>query len=154
VFKRPDAIAMIPPKLRAGNVIESDDLCALRAQDATQVDRYFVRCTLAVPLVDHDGVVTHWGVWAEVSGHDSKVIYDRWDDPAQMKQPAMDALLANNIRGYPATIGLRLRLRMAGPTTRPSVVFAAKQSHQFARECRAGVTIDRLKEWLGGMGVV
>lgn len=152
VFKRPDAIAAIPAKLRPGNVMESDDLCALRAQDATQTDRYFVRCTLAVPLVDHDGEATHWGVWAEISGQDSKVIYDRWDDPAQAEQPAMDATLANNIPGYPATIGLALQLRMAGPTTRPKLVFAADQSHPFAVECRAGVTVDRVKDWLRRMG--
>jgi hypothetical protein len=154
VFKRPDAIAVIPAKRRAGNVIESDDLCALRAKKATQTDRYFVRCTLAVPLVDHDGAVTHWGVWAEVSGPDSNVIYDRWDDLAQAEQPAMDAVLANNIPGYPATIGLPLRLRMVSPTTRPSVALAPDQSHPFARECNAGVTIGRVKEWLGRMGAV
>lgn len=154
VFNRPDAIAVIPPKLRPGNVMESDDLCALRAQDATQDDRYFVRCTLAVPLVDHDGDVTHWGVWAEVNGPDSKLIYDLWDDPAQTEQPAMDAVLANNIPGYPPTIGLPLKLRMTGPKTRPSLVFAPDQSHPFALECRAGVTVHRVREWLARMGTV
>jgi hypothetical protein len=133
-------------------VFESDDLCALRAQDAAQQDRFFVRCTLPVSLLDHAGEITRWGVWAEVSGPDSKIIYDYWDDPAQPEQPAMEAQLANDIPGYPPTVGLRMRLRMRGTTTRPELVFAPDQSHPFALECRMGVTVQRVKEWLARIG--
>jgi len=149
-FRRPDAIAAVPSSLRATHVFESDDLCALRARDATQQDRYFVRCLLPVPVRDHED--TRWGVWAEVSGPDSKTIYDAWDDPRQAERPAMDAQLANDIPGYPPTVGLPMRLRMSGPTTRPQLTFAADQSHPFALECRAGVTVHRVKEWLARMG--
>jgi len=152
-FRRPDAVHQFPAAQRPGNVMEGDDLCAIRAQDASQVDRYFVRCTLAVPLLDHGDQTVHWGLWAEVDGLDSKRIYDLWDDPDQAAQPAIDARLANNIPGYPATIGLPLRLKMTGPRTRPALVFRAQALHPFAAECRAGVAIDRVFEWLARMGV-
>jgi hypothetical protein len=143
----------IPTKLRHGNVMESDDLCAIRAQDSTQLDRYFVRCILPVRILDHGEDVTQWGLWAEVSGADSKVIYDRWDDPDQAAQPPFAGVLANTIPGYPATVGLRVRIRMTGPQTRPSIELAPDQTHPFVTECLNGVPIERVLVWLTSTGV-
>ena len=151
-FRRPDAVHSIPSELRAGNVMESDDLCAIRAQDSAQLDRYLVRCILPVRIVDHDGELTQWGLWAEVSAAVSKVTYDRWDDPDQATQPPLEGVLANNIPGYLATIGLPVRIQMNDPKSRPTLELAADAAHPFATECRNGVTIDRVLAWLSNMG--
>lgn len=151
-FRRPDAVAVIPPEKRRGNVMETDDQCAIRARNATQQDRYFVRCTLAVALVDHGDDVLMWGIWAEVSEADAQVINARWDDPDQAAQPPFAARLANDVPGYPATVGLPVRLVLTGPTTRPALSFDGEHAHSFAVECGAGVTVQRAQEWLSRMG--
>jgi hypothetical protein len=148
VFRRPDHVAAFPFDKRKGNIMESDDVCAIRAQPSTPYDRYFVRCTLAVPLLDHGTDEIQWGVWAEVGEQDARIIRQRWEDADQASEPPMPAVLANNVRGYPATMGLKLRLQLMGPDTRPTLVFEDGQEHPFVTECRSGVSVKRAKEWL------
>jgi len=149
-FRRPDAIHRLPKHLRAGNVIESDDLCALRARSDSETDHYFVRCTMDVSLLDRPGELTQWGLWAEIGGEDSARIRDLWTAPEQTGV-TFSATLANDIPGYAPTIGLPMRLQLTGPKTRPSLVFTAQARHPFVDECRAGVRVHRLAEWLDGL---
>jgi hypothetical protein len=147
-FSRPDVIFAMAAEQKQGRVLESDDICALRGEGGA-ADRFFVRCTLSVDLLDVPGK-TAWGLWAEVSEHDALIIRDAWDDPEQNKVPPMQARVANRIRGYPDTIGVPVLLRLTGPKSRPALSLPSDSLHPFARECLAGVCIHRVKDWLDG----
>ncbi len=151
VFRRPDHVAGFPFDRRKGNIMESDDICAIRAQPSTPYDRYFVRCTMSVRLLEHGTADIQWGLWAEIGEKDALIIKQRWEDPEQMRQPPMAATLANNIPGYPLTMGLRLRLQLTGPDTRPSLTFEDGQDHPFVTECKSGVPVSRAKQWVARM---
>lgn len=151
VFHRPDHVAAFPFDRRKGNIMESDDICAIRAQPSHPA-RYFVRCTLSVRLLDHPGEV-QWGVWGEIGEGDARIVRARWDDADQASQPPMPAALANDVPGYRPTMGLRCRLQLTGPDTRPALVLEDGQEHPFVTECRSGVTLHRLTEWLVLMGM-
>ena len=145
-FSRPDVIFAMSADEKKGRVLENDDICALRG-DGGAADRFFVRCTMPVRLLDGPGS-SRWGLWAEVASEDSVTIWNAWDDPNQAQVRPMQARLANRVPGYPDTIGLPASLQLTGPTTRPELSLAPESTHPFVRECRAGVGIHRVKEWL------
>lgn len=91
---------------------------------------------------------TGWGLWAEISAADARVTLDRWSDPDQAAQPPFSGALANSVSVFPETIGLPLIVQLTGPTTRPALAFPASCDHPFAVECRRGVTVHRVHEWL------
>jgi hypothetical protein len=148
-FSRPDVISGMTAEQKKGRVMESNDICALRGEGGA-ADRFFVRCTLSVPLLDAPGK-TGWGLWAEVSEDDSVVIWNAWDDPEQIRMPPMQARVANQIPGYPDTIGLPVLLRLTGPKSRPALSVPSDSLHPFVRECLAGVCVHRVKDWLEGI---
>src|SRR5688572_12832266 len=118
-FARPDVVFAMSARQKKGRVMENDDVCALRGEQGNP-DRFFVRCTLPVRLLDAPGI-SSWGLWAEVTEEDSRVIWKAWNDPDQNRIPPMQARLANRIPGYPDTIGLPVLLKLTGPTTRPEL---------------------------------
>ena len=129
--------------------MENDNICAVRGIEGSP-NRYFVRCTLPVQLLDAPGT-SCWGLWAEVSEDDSTVIWKAWDDPHQDKIPPMQARIANRIPVYPDTTGLPVVLRLTGPQSRPELSLTTDSLHPFARECIAGVCTHRAMEWLDAM---
>ena len=149
VFSRPDVVFAMSGEEKKGRVRENDDICAVRGDEAS-AGRYFVRCTLPVRLLDAPGT-SCWGLWAEVSEEDSRVIWEAWDDPDQARLPPMQATIANRIPGYPDTTGLPVVLRLTGPESRPELSLSTDSLHPFARECIAGVCTHRVMEWLEGM---
>jgi hypothetical protein len=50
-FSRPDVIFTMSAEEKKDRVMESNDMCALRGEGESP-DRYFVRCTLPVQLLD------------------------------------------------------------------------------------------------------
>lgn len=146
-FKRPDDVFSMPERERKTRVRENNDACTILATTSGEKDRFFIRCTLSVPLHDSDDEAM-WGVWAEVAEQDFEVISERWSDPDQDKMPPMPSTLANRIAGYPDTRGIPLLLQLTGPQSRPALVFADPSAHPFALECQQGVTVHRVVEWL------
>jgi hypothetical protein len=148
-FRRPDDVVSLAPEARARWVKEDDDLCRIiGAQEVA--NRYFIRCVLRVPLTDTGGAF-NWGLWAEVDQDVYQRIIDRWVDPNQAAEPAMPATIANRIPDSPNTLGLPVELRLTSPTTRAALSFGRGPVHAFADECRSGVPIHRLYEWLQAM---
>jgi hypothetical protein len=148
-FSRPDVIFAMSAEEKNDRVMENDDICALHGEDGG-ADRYFIRCTLPVQLLDAPET-SAWGLWAEVSEEDSVTIWNAWDDPEQNRIPPMRARVANRIPGYPDTIDLPVVLKLTGPTTRPQLSFTPDARHPFAAECVAGVCAHRVTEWLEAM---
>lgn len=76
-----------------------------------------------------------------------------WSDPRQALESTFQAKIANTIPGYPSTLNLPVFVWLNDPNTRASVHFPAELEHPFAEECRAGVTVPRVLEWLRSMGI-
>jgi hypothetical protein len=96
---------------------------------------------------------TRWGLWAEVAEKDLTRVLELWDSTSQAQEPPFTALVANHVPGYPETLGLPVQMRLTGPTTRPALAFDAAEQHPLAVECRAGVSVHRVMEWLNAMGL-
>jgi len=132
-FKRPDPFLEVPEEQRDARTKADDDLCMI---DRT---RFFVRCVLPIPVSD-GGKDYCWGVWAEVTEASFRRILELWSAADQTDHPPIDATLANEMPYYGETYGLRVALRLTGPTTRPTVslvdehpVLSGQQRHGVAR---------------------
>lgn len=147
-FSRPDEVVALPPEVRAQRVKEDDDLCRVSGVDSP--DRYFVRCVLAVPLLD---VRRHfnWGLWVEVERAAFERVVELWTDPNQAAEPPMAATIANRVPLSPDTHGLGVQMHLISPTSRASLRVRDDDTHSFSVECRQGVTVHRLLEWLEAM---
>lgn len=113
-FKRPDPFLEVPEAERTVRAKVDDDLCMI------DESRFFVRCVLPIPVTD-GGKDYCWGVWAEVDELSFRRVLELWSAPEQVNEPAIEARLANEIPYYGSTYGLRVALRLTGPSTRPSV---------------------------------
>lgn len=149
-FRRPDAVFKLQCELQTGKVKENDDLCTIEGQNEGESTRSFVRCVLNVALLDSEEA-TAWGLWAEVNEADFQLIVENWTNPLQDKLPPIPALIANRVPGYPDTTGLRVKLKLTGPTSRPQLFLENDSAHPFARECLNGVCSHRVMEWLESM---
>lgn len=149
-FRRPDVVANMADGEREARVKESSDLCAIWGRDPDEPHRYFVRSLLWVGLLDADDQ-TAWGLWVEIGEDDFHRVVERWSDADQAEEPPIRAVIANHIPNYPETIGLPATLRLTGADSRPAVTLDADSIHPFAVECRSGVCIHRVLDWLGSM---
>ncbi len=150
-FRRPDAVVEMPADERQKRVMEGDDLCTIKAGGADEIPRFFLRTVLPVQLTDRDDY-TQWGLWVEVAEPDARRAWELWDSPEQAREPPFQGWLANQVQGYPDTLGLPVQVQLTGPTTRPRSSFEIGASHPFASDCLMGVNTRKLLEWLGGQG--
>jgi hypothetical protein len=138
-FKRPDAVIELNDDERKQLVKESDDLCTI------DWERYFVRAVLPLP-VETRNVRYNLGVWVEVDETAFRLIVDHWDDPSQNLLPPLDACLANDIPSLDNTRGLKIKLHLTGPTSRPSIT-VPPSSHPLHYEQWGGITEHRAAEY-------
>jgi hypothetical protein len=143
-FRRPEQYVRLAPELRQSHAKASDDLCRISLPEEST--RYFVRGVLPVTVFGYpDGV--WWGVWAEVAESSFNRIIQLWSEADQKGEPLFQGELANLIPSYPNTLGLRLFIRLTGPTSRPEFRFDAGEHHPFVSECEAGVDAHRAIQW-------
>ncbi len=138
-FKRPDAVVALSEGQRRSEVKESDDLCAIR------LERFFIRAVLPLPVKEWEDPY-RIGIWVELEQRAFDRVLQLWEDPAQDKEPSFDAVLANDIPSFPSTCGLRVRLKLTSPKTRPDVLVPESQ-HPLHREQYLGITAHRANEY-------
>ena len=148
-FRRPEDVVQMSAEARASRVKEDDDLCRI-APAGSEGHRYFVRCVLAVQLLDL-GRSFNWGLWAELEQAAFERVVELWNDANQAAEAPMGAVLASRVPCSPNTIGVPALLRLTGPTTRPALSLDSGVSHPFVGECLSGVLSHRLAEWLQAM---
>lgn len=145
-FNHPDAYLVVPPEERDVRTIAGKDDC--RVRDAADTERrYFLRVLLPVP-VRGEREPCCWGIWVEVSEAAFERTRERWDDPEQASEPPFAGTIANQLRGYPPTLGLPGQVQLTGPTTVPSFHLVPDLAHPLAVEQREGVHVERVLEWL------
>ena len=117
----------------------SGDMCAIDR------NRFFIRGLLPIPVRGR-GVPYRIGLWAEVDEPTFGCIYALWEDPSQVDEPLLPAILANDVPLVPSTIGIEVDIRLTGPTTRPDF-YMRDTPHPLALEQRQGVDSHRALEY-------
>jgi hypothetical protein len=138
-FRRPDDVAKLSVDERARLVRENDDLCIIDGK------RFFVRSLLPLPVESRE-VPYCIGIWGEVTQAAFKQIYDLWDSNEQVHEPPFAAEIANEIPTVGGSLGLRAKLRLTGPTTRPDVFIEPSQHRLYVEQAR-GIDEHRASEY-------
>src|SRR5271166_4463662 len=115
------------------------DMCAIDR------NRFFIRGLLPIPVHGRN-IPYRIGLWAEVDEPTFGRIYKLWDDPTQINEPLMPAILANDVPLVPSTMGIEIDIRLTGPSTRPDS-YLRGSNHRLALEQRNGVNSHRALEY-------
>jgi hypothetical protein len=145
-YARPDAFVRIPREERAARTQAGDDWCRLR--DAAGLNQqWFLRVTLPFEVLG-EGRRLQWGVWVEVSEAVYARVMELWEEENQASEPPLPAAMANELPGYPSTLGLQGTMRLRGRNTAPQFFLQAGLQHPLAAEQRSGVYPERALEWV------
>jgi hypothetical protein len=145
-YARPDAFVRIPPEERDSRTHAGDDWCRLR-DASSQNQQWFLRVTLPFE-VRGEGRLLNWGVWVEVSETVYARVMQLWEDENQVSEPPLPAAMANELPGYPSTLGLQGTMRLQGRNTAPRFFLQPGLQHPLAAEQRSGVYPERALEWV------
>jgi len=145
-YARPDAFVHIPREERDSRTHAGDDWCRLR-DAAGQNQQWFLRVTLPFEVLGERRQI-HWGVWVEVSEAVYARVMELWDEENQATEPPLPAAMANELPGYPSTLGLQGTVQLQGRSTAPQFFLAAELKHPLAAEQRSGVYPERALEWV------
>jgi hypothetical protein len=145
-YRWPDAYVAIPTDERASRTRARKDDCRIRDSGGANT-QYFLRVLVPVE-VRGESEPCCWGLWVEVDETAFARTSELWEDPAQEREPAFAARLANNIKGYEDTLGLPGLVQLTGPSSVPTFTLATSVQHPFAAEQREGVYPERVLEWL------
>ena len=88
-----------------------------------------------------------WGVWVEVQSPG----FDRYVELYALDgrdEPPVDGLIANEVPGYEATLGLPCTVQFQTSTTRPTVNVSIATGHAIAVEQADGISNGRYHEIL------
>ena len=132
---------------RARDFRLSDDFCAWREE------HFFVRCVLAIPILDSDSEVFEFGVWSTLSAENFWRYVETFDDLDQSKLGAMFGWFSNRLAGYPDTQGLACHVVSRDNRQRPMIVLEPTD-HPLAVQQREGVSLDYVLRYLHDNGVL
>lgn len=139
-YERPAQFYAVLEDERSSRIKSTDDLCTIDGRD------FYVRGVLEVPVVDHDDEF-HWGVWAQVERADFERYVQAWGDDTEDAMEPFDGRLANRVRAYRDSEGLRITVRPRGGGTRPALL-VRDDGHPLARDQREGITLTIAHHWV------
>ena len=107
------------------------------------VPRAFLRGTIEIPVVDTPDplLVT---VWIELGVTDLRDVLASWNDTDRADLPPVLGVLANDVLGFPPSVGLGAVLHAQAVGTRPKIELTPDQ-HPLVVAQR-GISSDRLRE--------
>lgn len=108
-------------------------------------ERFFIRGIVPVPV--HGEEEFAWGVWAAVGQAHYRRHEAHFDDPDGDRGPPFAGRIANQLPGYPQTLGLAVTIRPGAGNRRPSF-HVDDAAHPLAAEQRDGVRVERVLEML------
>ena len=126
---------------RSGDFL-TDDLCVW-TDDAGKAN-YFIRGLVEIPVLGDD-VGFCYGVWSSLSEQSFGRVYELWDDPARVDEPAYFGWLSNSLPGYPETLNLGLDVVVERIDERPRF-YLRDADHPLVQEQRGGITMERVRE--------
>jgi len=139
-YSRPDAWYAVHPEEREERWRADADLAVLEGE------RFFVRGVLLIPVRGEKQPYA-WGTWAAVDEADFRRYRALYDDPDAHREPPFAGRIANQLPGYPQTLGLPVTIRLGGGSDRPSLT-VDDADHPLAVEQRDGVYLERVLEML------
>jgi hypothetical protein len=139
VFVLPQPIFELSEEQRERRCHIGADMCAIDRS------RFFLRGLLPIPVRGRT-IPYRIGLWAEVDEAAFRRINQLWEDPSQVNEPLLSAILANDVPLVPSTVGIEIDIRLTGPTTRPDF-FLRNTAHPLAIEQQRGVDAHRALEY-------
>lgn len=119
------------------------ELCAISSPDGEK--EFFVRANLFIPVDDDpDGDPLVFSAWVGLPNGAMQQLLERWLDVARVHDPAYDGTLANDLPGYPATIGVPVEVQTLEPGTRARAVIPPSD-HPLAIDHWEGISRDRVQ---------
>lgn len=137
-YARPDAWYAVRPDEREARWEMDSDLAVLDGE------RFFLRGLVPIP-VHGEAHPYAWGTWAAVDEADFRRYEAAYRDPEGHRLPAFAGRIANQLSGYPQTLGLAVTIRPGEGTDRPSFT-VDDVAHPLAAEQRGGVFLERVLE--------
>ncbi len=135
-YSLPDAFFALSEGERKARGWADPDLCQVE-------NRHFIRGALMLPVRGESREFA-WGVWAEVGQTSFDRYRELYSDPAQAAEPPFGGRLANELPGYPSTIGLEVEVRLVSAAERPH--FRVIPIHPLEAEQREGIPLERVLE--------
>lgn len=136
-YDRPDPWYAVRPDEREQRWEIDSDLAVLDGE------RFFIRGLVFIPV--HGEQPYSWGVWAAVDEAHFRAYQARFDDPERHLEPPFAGRIANQLSGYPQTLGLPVTIRLGQRSERPSFQ-VDDAAHPLAVEQRGGVYVERVLE--------
>ena len=120
---------------------------AVISSDQCIVDEkhFYIRGCLDIPILGQEESWI-WGLWALVSMEDFDVLDETWKTVGREKRlPPMKARLANALKVYPATLNLKMTLRVQPLGSRP-LFFIDEREHEMAQQQIYGISREQAVE--------
>ena len=137
-YDRPDAYYAVDEEERAQRCTMTSDLADVDGK------AFFIRCMLDVP-VRGEQEPFGWGVWARVAEADFHRYRGLFRSADQCGEPPFPATLANQLPGYPQTVGVAASVQLTSDATRPTLI-VVDGAHPLAAEQKYGVGPERVLE--------
>ncbi len=141
-FALPDVVFALSPAERKKSARIRKDMCALPDKDL-----YFMRVLLRFHVANRLRPC-NWGVWVQVEYKVIQQMVELWDDDARLDMLPATGALANELTGYPGSLGLQGELRFANLTDIPYFTLGLDSDHPLAQDQRTGVSAERAVDWL------
>lgn len=106
--------------------------------------RFFARANIEIPVNDAATQLV-FAAWIELGAEDMRRLVERWDASDRAIDPGYEGRLANDLAGYPETIGLMAELQTGGSGTRSRAVLAPEE-HPLTIDVWEGITMARVRE--------
>lgn len=106
---------------------------------------FYMRANLAIPVNDGDsGDVLVFSIWVFLPSAAMQIVLERWLEPARVTDPAYVGTLANDLPGYPPTLGLPIEVHTLEPGSRSRAVLPPSD-HALAIDHWEGIDRDRVQ---------
>ena len=135
-FGQPDDYFALAQDAREQRGQIGSDFCRLDG-------RYFIRCVAPIPVVDSEQNYS-WGIWVEISKDDFRTAQKTWEDDDVSHIPRIDAKLANSLREYKDSKGLKGEIELRSDS-RP--FFYILQNSRFQQDQNNGITNDDISRY-------
>ena len=104
---------------------------------------WFLRANLEVPVSDAEEPLV-FSAWVQVEPEVFRTILERWDEPGRVDDPGYPGALANDLAGFPATLGLEVEIQTDAPGTRARAV-PLVSDHPLSVACWEGIDLARVR---------
>ncbi len=142
-YARPDVIDALGEPERSRCIVARDFGQMVEADGERA---YFVRVLLPIPVLGK-AMPCCWGIWARVDRRTFEEVRELWEDPAQLERAAWSGVIANQLSGYPGSLGLGGTLRFADVKQIPHFILLPEVVHSLATDQRIGVSQEQVREW-------